>query len=104
MTLEEPSLSCHDISPVMELHSIIGWKFHYSEIIFDDPPYLFMEVWPDFCVTACSLAVWKFTTPHHCDAASLYYRGVRTTPRTGLQPASLAAVTAYGKTTIFKEP
>jgi hypothetical protein len=50
-------------------------------------------------VTACSLAVWKLTTPHHCDAASLYYRGVRTTPRTGLQPARLAAVTAYGQTT-----
>jgi len=48
MTLEKPSLSCHDISPVMELPSRIGWKFHYSEIIFDDPPYLIMEAWPDF--------------------------------------------------------
>ena len=36
------------------------------------------------CVTACSLAVWKLTTPRYHDAASSCYRGVRTTPRTGL--------------------
>lgn len=44
-------------------------------------------------VTACSLAVWKLTTPRYRDAASSFYRGVRTTPRTGLQPARLTAVT-----------
>lgn len=46
-------------------------------------------------VTACSLAVWKLTTPRCRDAASSCYRGARTTPRTGLQPARFAAVTAY---------
>ena len=49
------------------------------------------------CVTACSLAVWKLTTPCHHDAASSCYRGVRTTPRTGLQPARFIAVTANGQ-------
>jgi len=48
------------------------------------------------CVTACSLAVWKLTPPCHHGAASSCYRGVRTTPRTGLQPARLIAVTANG--------
>ena len=52
------------------------------------------------CVTACSLAVWKLTTPCCHDAASSCYRGVRTTPRTGLQPARLTAVTANGQTTV----
>ena len=51
------------------------------------------------CVTACSLAVWKLTTSCYHDAASSCYRGVRTTPRTGLQPARLTAVTASGQTT-----
>lgn len=48
------------------------------------------------CVTACSLAVWKLTTPRYRDAASSCYRGVRTTPRTGLKPARFTAVTANG--------
>ena len=52
------------------------------------------------CVTACSLAVWKLTTPRYRDAASSCYRGVRTTPRTGLKPARLTAVTANGQTPI----
>ena len=49
------------------------------------------------CVTACSLAVWKLTTPCYHDAAFSCYRGVRTTPQTGLQPARLTAVTANGQ-------
>lgn len=49
------------------------------------------------CVTACSLAVWKLTTPCYHDAASSCYRGARTTPQTGLQPARLTAVTANGQ-------
>ena len=49
------------------------------------------------CVTACALAVWKLTTPRHRDAASSCYRGARTTPRTGLQPARWTAVTANGQ-------
>ncbi len=49
------------------------------------------------CVTACTLAVGKLTTPCRHDAASSCYRGVRTTPRTGLEPARLTAVTAYGR-------
>lgn len=53
------------------------------------------------CVTACSLAVWKLTTPRYRDAASSCYRGVRTTPRTGLQPARFTAVTANGQTTVL---
>lgn len=53
------------------------------------------------CVTACSLAVRKLTTPRYRNAASSCYRGVRTTPRTGLQPARLTAVTAYEQTTVF---
>ena len=53
------------------------------------------------CVTACSLAVWKLTTLNYSSAASSYYRGVRTTPRTGLQPARFTAVTANGQTTVF---
>jgi len=53
------------------------------------------------CVTACSFAVWKLTTPRYRDAASSCYRGVRTTPRTGLQPARFAAVTAYGQARII---
>ena len=36
------------------------------------------------CVSACYLAVWKLTTPCRHAAASSCYRGVRTTPRTGL--------------------
>jgi len=35
-------------------------------------------------VTACCFANWKLTTPCYQDAAPLSYRGVRTTPRTGL--------------------
>ena len=53
------------------------------------------------CVTACSLAVWKLTTPCYHDAASSCYRGVRTTPQTGLQPARFTAVTANGQTTVI---
>ena len=49
------------------------------------------------CVTACSLAVWKLTTPRYRNAASSCYRGVRTTPRAGLQPARFVTVTAYGQ-------
>ena len=55
------------------------------------------------CVTACSLAVWKLTTPCHHDAASSCYRGARTTPRTGLQPARFTAVTANGQPRLFFE-
>ena len=55
------------------------------------------------CVTACSLAVGKLTTPCCHGAASSCYRGVRTTPRTGLEPARLtAAVTANGQTTLYQ--
>ena len=43
----------------------------------------------------------KLTTLRYRNAASSCYRGARTTPRTGLQPARLAAVTAYGQTTVF---
>ena len=50
------------------------------------------------CVTACSLAVRKLTTPCLHDAASSCYRGARTIPRTGLQPARLTAVTANRQT------
>jgi hypothetical protein len=49
------------------------------------------------CVTACSLAVSKLTTPCCHDAASSCYRGVRTIPRTGLEPARFTAVTANGQ-------
>jgi len=49
------------------------------------------------CVSACDLAVWKLTTPCYHDAASSCYRGVRTTPQTGLQPARFTAVTANGQ-------
>ncbi len=35
-------------------------------------------------VTACGFAIGKLTTPDYSDAASLYYQGVRTFPRTGL--------------------
>ena len=52
-------------------------------------------------VTACSFAVRKLTTPRCRDAASSCYRGVRTIPRTGLQPARLVAVTAYGQTPLI---
>jgi hypothetical protein len=52
------------------------------------------------CVTACSLAVGKLTTPCRHSAASSGYRGVRTTPQTGLQPARLTAVAANGQTTV----
>jgi hypothetical protein len=55
------------------------------------------------CVTACSLAVWKLTPPCCHDAASSCYRGVRTTPRTGLKPARLTAVTANGQTTVINK-
>ena len=53
------------------------------------------------CVAACPLAVWKLTTSCCHDAASSCYRGVRTTPQTGLQPARLTAVTAYGQGQFF---
>jgi len=53
------------------------------------------------CVTACSLAVGKLTTPCRHSAASSGYRGVRTTPQTGLQPARLTAVAANGQTTVI---
>ena len=49
------------------------------------------------CVTACFLAVWKLTTLCYHNAASSYYLGVRTTPRTGLQPVRFTAVTANGQ-------
>ena len=49
------------------------------------------------CVTACSFAVWKLTTPRCRNAAPSCYRGARTTPRTGLQPARLITVTANGQ-------
>ncbi|MDD2744779.1 MAG: hypothetical protein PHV02_21160, partial [Rhodocyclaceae bacterium] len=50
-----------------------------------------------------SLAVWKLTTPRYRDAASSCYRGVRTTPRTGLQPARLTAVTANSQDLVLQE-
>jgi len=53
------------------------------------------------CVTACSLAVWKLTTPRYRNAASSCYRGVRTTPRTGLKPARFTAVTANAQVLFF---
>ena len=34
--------------PVLTLPGRIGWQIYYSEIIFDDPPYLFMQALPDF--------------------------------------------------------
>lgn len=34
--------------PALTLPSRIGWQIYYSEIIFDDPPYLFMQALPDF--------------------------------------------------------
>ena len=37
----------------------------------------------------------ELTTPGYPDAAPLRYKGVRTTPFTGLEPARLVAVTAY---------
>jgi len=54
------------------------------------------------CVTACSLAVGKLTTPCCHGAASSCYRGVRTTPQAGLEPARFTAVTANGQTTIYR--
>ena len=51
-------------------------------------------------VSACSLAVWKLTTMDYSTAASSCYRGVRTIPQTGLQPARLTAVTANGQACI----
>ncbi len=54
------------------------------------------------CVTACSFAVWKLTTPRCRNAAPSCYRGARTTPRTGLQPARLITVTANGQTTVLR--
>ena len=36
---------------------------------------------------ACNFAFEKLTTPDYSDAASRYYKGVRTTPLAGLQPA-----------------
>ena len=53
------------------------------------------------CVTACSFAVWKLTTPCYHDAASSCYRGAQTIPRTGLQPARLTTVTANSLTPIL---
>ena len=50
------------------------------------------------CVTACTLAVWELTTPCCQDAAPSCYRGVRTIPQAGLQPAGLTTVTANGHT------
>ena len=52
-------------------------------------------------VTACSFAGGKLTTPCYQDAASSCYQGVRTTPRTGLQPARLTVVTANGQTPVY---
>ena len=49
------------------------------------------------CVTACTLAVWKLTTPCCQDAAPSCYRGARTTPQAGLEPARLTTVTANGQ-------
>ena len=64
--------------------------------------HLFYEATHRFtCVTACSLAVGKLTTPCRHGAASSCYRGVRTTPQTGLKPARLTAVTANGQHTKF---
>jgi len=37
----------------------------------------------------------ELTTPGYPDAAPLRYKGVRTTPFAGLEPARLVAVTAY---------
>lgn len=34
--------------PVLTLRSRIGWVIYYSEIIFDDPPYLILQAMPDF--------------------------------------------------------
>lgn len=34
--------------PVVTLPSRIGWQIYYSEIIFDDPPYLVLQALPDF--------------------------------------------------------
>ena len=52
-------------------------------------------------VTACSLVGGKLTTSCYQDAASSCYRVVRTTPRTGLQPARLTVVTANGQARLF---
>ena len=49
------------------------------------------------CVTACSFAVWKLTTPRCRNAAPSCYRGARTTPQAGLEPARLTTVTANGQ-------
>lgn len=39
------------------------------------------------CVTACRFAVWELTTRRCRNAALMHYRGERTIPRAGLQPA-----------------
>ena len=52
-----------------------------SSVEFNEATYRFT------CVTACCFANWELTTPDYSDAAPLSYRGVRTTPRTGLKPA-----------------
>ena len=61
----------------------VGFSIYYNEAIYGFT-----------YVTACSFAVWKLTTPCYHDAASSYYRGARTTPQTGLQPARFITVTA----------
>jgi len=86
-----------------------GRHFRYSSATHRPSPsvhrvgssnYVFEATHGFTCVTACSFAVWKLATPRYRDAASSCYRGVRTIPRTGLQPARMIAVTANGQTTI----
>ena len=52
-----------------------------SSLVFNEATYRFT------CVTACCFANWELTTPCCQNTAPLSYRGVRTTPRTGLEPA-----------------
>lgn len=41
--------------PALTLPSRIGWQIHYSEIIFDDPPYLLLQAVP---VLQAAVTIW----------------------------------------------
>ncbi len=48
MNLEAESILDHGVKPpFVELTSRIGWRVKFSQIIFDDPPYLVMQLIPE---------------------------------------------------------
>jgi hypothetical protein len=65
------------IEPILELPIRLSWRIKFSEIVFDEPPYLVMQSIPDFPGCNPKIRYFRFMAPFFSCYGSAVQQSVR---------------------------